>query len=471
VQLRRLGTSRFAKAYTGRSTAAGAFVARLHPPRAGRWEYRLSVASTRRAQRAVTENRTVVARGTAATTRILGYDAAPASIVLGAQVIDDVAASPASRREFEVWTRAPGASAFTLVMSGRSSSAGAYRVVTTPDRAGTWKLKVVVRPSRTAASATSPVRDITVSPPPPAATPQPAQAKPTAVLLVAGQWPPPSPPVVTLSVGFAFAFNFSASTPSPGHQLTKATLDLGTGGEPAVIPFVAGPSWYYVAPYTTSGTWKVTLTVTDTSGATSDPVSVIVVLVDNPTVTFQGPDVMTVGVPATIDLNPRTPTGTAFRHYEIYIWGAGEDSYISGVTPPETITRTFSRAGTVFIDVYLQNDAGGQVYASTSFEVSGDKTTSVLEIDGQATGSVSATVDQPLWFWAGESFTTPDRSLVSATLDFGDGTSDSFSGPPDEWQVNHSYSAPGDYVAMLVVRDSTDGTASTSLTVQVSAAP
>jgi hypothetical protein len=90
---------------------------------------------------------------------------------------------------------------------------------------------------------------------------------------------------VRLSIDFRFAFNFSASSRSVGHQLTWATLDLGEGGPAVTVPYNPGPSWYYVAPYTTPGTRTVTLRVTDTSGQTSEAASVVVVIVDRPSFT------------------------------------------------------------------------------------------------------------------------------------------------------------------------------------------
>ena len=185
VQYRRAGATRFVTASSGRSSAQGAYDAELMPPSAGVWQFRVVLPATAQARTTVSATRVVVAAGSAAVTRVRGYDSSARSIVLGDSVTDTVRLRPKAPRTVCVQARGPGARDFVTVSVGRADSAGGFRAVYRPATAGVWAYRLLVRAGATARRVVTPARLLTVSVPTsttPGATPpvtQPPSATPT----------------------------------------------------------------------------------------------------------------------------------------------------------------------------------------------------------------------------------------------------------------------------------------------------
>ena len=124
VQYRRAGAARFVTASSGRSSAQGAYDAELMPPSAGVWQFRVVLPATAQARTTISATRVVVASGSAAVTRVRGYDSSARSIVLGDSVADTVSLRPKAPRTVCVQARGPGARDFVTVSVGRARLGG-----------------------------------------------------------------------------------------------------------------------------------------------------------------------------------------------------------------------------------------------------------------------------------------------------------------------------------------------------------
>ena len=181
VQYRRAGAARFVTASSGRSSAQGAYDAELMPPSAGVWQFRVVLPATAQARTIVSSTRVVVAAGSAAVTRVRGYDSSARTIVLGEAVADTVSLRPKAPRTVCVQARGPGARDFVTVSVGRAGSAGGFRAVYRPATAGVWAYRLLVRAGATARRVVTPARLLTVSAPTsttPGATPPVTQTPP-----------------------------------------------------------------------------------------------------------------------------------------------------------------------------------------------------------------------------------------------------------------------------------------------------
>jgi hypothetical protein len=98
-------------------------------------------------------------------------------------------------------------------------------------------------------------------------------------------------------------------------------------------------------------------------------------------------------------------------------------------------------------------------------------TSAVLSINGSTgTAKTSANGFEPSFDVTG-SLAGSDQTIVSGSLNYGDGTTDTFSGDPSNWNVTHGYTAAGDLTVTLQVTDSSGDSASDSVALTVYAAP
>ena len=129
-----------------------------------------------------------------------------------------------------------------------------------------------------------------------------------------------------------------------------------------------------------------------------------------------------------------------------YNWDFGDGTTGTGVTS----THRYAAAGTYTVSLRVTDDDGRT--GTTSKQV----TTFAPNV--APTASFSATVTDLTAALDGRASTDSDGSVVGFAWDFGDGSTDSTSGPV----LNHRYAAPGTYTVTLTVTDNRGGTGSTS---------
>lgn len=260
-------------------------------------------------------------------------------------------------------------------------------------------------------------------------------------------------PVAVLSVsptsGTA-ALTVSASTSGsydPDGSIVSTVINFGDGSAP-----VNGTSATHV--YTSGGTFTVSATVTDNLGATSSKSAIVVVTASNV------PPVAVLSVSPTSGYGPLIISASTAGSYDPDGSIASTSINFGDGSPVVTTTSAshlYSIAGTYTVTATVTDNSG----ASSSKAVN----VSVIDSPPVATLSVSpASGYGPLTVSANTSGSyDPDGTVVSSSINFGDGTS--AAGPGS----SHTYSTAGTYIVTATVTDNsgTSSTTSTSVTVKV----
>lgn len=409
LQYRRAGTGSYRTASAARTTARGAVTLGLRPPAAGTWQFRAVLPATRQATAFTSPPRTVVASGRAAATVVEGFATAATAVSLGGTVADDVVVVPGSGRDVSVQARRPGTTAFTTVSAGRSSSTGAFHAVFRPTTLGEWGFRLVVMTGPTALAAVTPTRLVSAVDP-----------------TVPGQGTVAPVPVVV----------------APG----PATTPPGTGTPPGPVPPPPGPTVGAPGPVTALAATAITRTSIALRWA-------------NPSAADLAGAVVRRAVGATA---PATVTdGTPVADVPV---------------PGHAVTDTGLDAGTTYTYAVFAHDSGPHYSAAAELTVSTrtPATSAVLTVKVQGRPNSRPTdrltLDTPFAFDASDSLARDGETLVSGTIDYGDGETFAFtdpSGPLDYWNTVHSYATTGWKTVTLTVTDSAGATDTATTAVRV----
>ena len=248
---------------------------------------------------------------------------------------------------------------------------------------------------------------------------------------------------VTGQVGIAVAFDGSGSI-DPDGTIAQYDWDFVE-----TLANNAGPTPSHI--FTASGTYNVTLTVTDNDGLTNtDNVTATIAANSHPpTAEAGGPYTGTEGVAVSFDGSLSSDPEGPIAQYD---WDFGDNTIVidAGAIP----THTYASSGeyTVVLTV-TDSDA----------ETDDDHATATITIGHQApeadagppavgTAGVAVSFD-------GSGSSDPDGPIAQYDWDFGDGNS-LFDGGPTP---SHVYTAPGDYTVYLAVTDG-DGAQDTAET-------
>ena len=266
-------------------------------------------------------------------------------------------------------------------------------------------------------------------------------------------FPPPTnqPPTANANgpysgtVDSAVLFDGSGSSDADG-SIVSYSWDFGDGGSATGV----SPSHIY----TSTGTFNVSLTVTDDGGLSDTAGTSATIGLGNqtPIADPNGPYSGTVGTTIGFDGSGSSdPDGSIVA----YSWDFGDGNSGTGINP----THSYAIVGVYNVTLSVVDDAGATDSAGT--------TASIAEIPNQpptanANGPYSTTVGVSLSFDGSASF-DPDGTILRYDWDFGDDTSAIDAGP----SPSHSYGASGNFSVTLTVFDDAGATAMDSTSVSV----
>jgi PKD repeat protein len=243
----------------------------------------------------------------------------------------------------------------------------------------------------------------------------------------------------SVPAGLSVAFDGAASQ-DPDGSIVSHAWDFGDG--------LSGSGVMVTHEYAASGSYDVTLTVTDDRGAQKSVVSPVTV-VEPPNVDPDAAfDSVATGLSVAFDgAASQDPDGSIVSHS----WDFGDGSSGSG----ETATHEYAASGTYDVTLTVTDNRGGT--ASTTSPVT------VVEPPNQdPAANFSGTQDRLSVAFDGSASQDPDGSIVSHAWDFGDGTT-----PGSGQSVTHVYATSGTYDVTLTVTDDDGAMASTSKSITV----
>ncbi len=247
------------------------------------------------------------------------------------------------------------------------------------------------------------------------------------------------------TVGIAVQFNGSASS-DPDGTIASYSWDFGNGTTGVgVTPSVT---------YTESGTFNVTLTVTDNAGATNSASTTVVigavVVNQQPVADSGGPYSGIVGVAVQFDGSASSdPDGTIVS----YSWDFGNGETGTGATP----SNTYTEEGTFDVTLTVTDNVGATNSVDTTVEIVVSDNQLPIANPG---GPYKSSVDKIVLF-NGFFSSDPDGKIVSYSWDFGDG------GIGEGISPIYTYTEEGTYDVTLTVTDNAGGTNTASTTIEV----
>lgn len=262
-----------------------------------------------------------------------------------------------------------------------------------------------------------------------------------------GNIPPTADPngPYTGTAGIAVNFDGTASADTDGTIVAYA-WDFGDGNTGTGVT----PSHAYAA----SGTYTVSLMVTDDGGATDTATTTADISPAaniSPTSDPNGPYTGTAGTVVLFDGSGSADTDGTIIAYE---WTFGDNSTGTGVTP----SHSYSRCGSYNVSLTVTDNNGASDTAGTTADIA---STGVDAPTANANGPYNGIEGQSVQF-DGTASSDPDCDIVAYAWDYGDGNTGTGATP------THTYAAAGNYTVTLVVTDNDNLTGMDTTTAAIS---
>ncbi len=228
----------------------------------------------------------------------------------------------------------------------------------------------------------------------------------------------------------------AVATDAPGDTLAYA-WDFGDGT--TATGSAVNHTW------TTSGTYTVTLTVTDDDGGSSSQTASVDVGGTPPSISALSLSDGDEGDSLAFSISATDPTGGTLS----YAWDLGDGSTATG----SSVSHTYTDDGDYTVSVVVTSSNG------ESNTTSG--TSSIANVDPTIDAMVAPDGDQGDSLSFSASASDPGDDTLTYTWDFGDGNTATGSAPA------HSYASGGTYTVTLTVTDGDGGSASQTETVDI----
>ena len=251
----------------------------------------------------------------------------------------------------------------------------------------------------------------------------------------------------TGTVGVAVNFDGSGSS-DPDGTIIAYDWDFGDGATGTGVT----PSHAYAV----SGSYAVTLTVTDDAGVTDTATStadISDVPQQAPVADANGPYSGTVGVALTFDGSGSSdPDGTIVA----YDWDFGDGTAGTGATP----THSYASTGSFTVTLTVTDDSGLSDTATSTADIAAGPQPPVADPNGPYSGTVGVALN-----FDGSGSSDPDGTIVAYDWDFGDGTAGTGATP------THSYASTGSFTVTLTVTDDSGLSDTATTTADISDVP
>ncbi len=233
--------------------------------------------------------------------------------------------------------------------------------------------------------------------------------------------------------------------------IVQYSWDCNSDGLPdAISPAAFGSN----CTYTASGTYTVTLTVTDNNGATDSDTSTVVVLSSPPTAVAGGPYNGTEGSAVLLNASGSADAGGSIVQYE---WDCNADGVYEVVsTQPLGSSCTYVDEGNYTVTLRVTDDDGDSAVSVATIAVANVAPTLVGPA-GPTSGNEGTNMN-----WSATATDPGVNDVLSYSWDFGDGT---FGTGPS---VFHTFAENGTYTVLVTVTDGDGGTDNNSVTVVIS---
>jgi PKD repeat protein len=247
-------------------------------------------------------------------------------------------------------------------------------------------------------------------------------------------------------IGSTVTFDATPSTDPDGSIVSYAWIfGDGTTGSGKVVTH----------SYSASGSYNITLTVTDDRGvsvSTTKSATIGDTTAPTATLTFS-PSAPKAG--ESVFFNGQRSTPANGRYITDYRWDFGDGGSGSG----ETASHTYAAAGTYVVTLVVTDDIGKTGAASSTVAVTGAAAPTASFVYSPT----GVTVGLEVRFDAAASTAPTGRTITTWAWNFGDGNTETETNP----NVRHTFTATGNYIVRLTVTDSTGATGTTTQTITV----
>ncbi|MBI3490483.1 MAG: Ig-like domain-containing protein, partial [Acidobacteria bacterium] len=277
-----------------------------------------------------------------------------------------------------------------------------------------------------------------------------------------------TPPTTLPTIGLPASFTFAVTVPTTnGSAVKSVSVDWGDGTTQQLGAITGNSVVSHV--YHAVNVYTISATLVDGSGNIVTVTSSVTVIPAALTLTITAPtNPPSAGLPASFTIVPGVPANTGDSVKNVHVdWGDGSTAQDLGAISASTVVaHVFKTAGSYTVTGTLTDAAGNTVTVSSFVTVIPVPNPTINITPAVPTGAHTATTTVSFQIQV----TAPvGVNITDATIDYGDGASDSLGGLSGTVTKSHAYTAGSgaSFVVKVTVTDtlgrSTQGTATITL--------